>query len=90
MATLRTLKLTVRERQALETSRDHDTRPYVRERCSALLKIADGTAPHWVARYGLLKPREPDTVYYWLTVYEQEGLAGLIAHRQGGPRWRSL
>ena len=90
MATPRTLKLTTRERQALETSRDHDARPYVRERCSAVLKIADGGAPHWVARHGLLKLREPDTVYYWLTVYEQDGLAGLIAHRQGGPRRRSL
>lgn len=90
MATIRTINLTTRERRALEASRDHDERPYVRERCSALLKIADGSAPHWVARHGLLKPRDPDTVYYWLAVYEQDGLAGLIAHRQGGPRRRSL
>jgi len=90
MATIRTITLTTRERHALEAGRDHDARPYVRERCSGLLKIADGHAPHWVARQGLLKPRDPDTVYHWLDVYEQDGLAGLEAHRQGGPRRRSL
>ena len=90
MARRRTLKLTSRTRQELERYRDHDERPYVRERCSALLKIADGHAPHWVAQHGLLKPRDPDTVYGWLDLYEQEGLAGLIVRRHGGPRGRSL
>ena len=90
MATMRTLKLTSRARRELEQHRDHDERPYVRERCSALLKIADGHAPHWVAQHGLLKARDPDTVYGWLDLYEREGLAGLIVHRHGGPRGRSL
>ncbi len=90
MATIRTLQLANRARRELEQHRDHDERPYVRERCSALLKIADGHAPHWVAQHGLLKPRDPDTVYGWLDLYEQEGLAGLIVHRHGGPRGRSL
>lgn len=90
MATIRTLKLTSRARRELEQHRDHDERPYVRERCSALLKIADGHAPHWVAQHGLLKPRDPDTVYGWLDLYTQEGLAGLIGHQHGGPRGRSL
>ncbi len=90
MATWRTLILTTRERQALESARDHDERPYVRERCSALLKIAAGQSAHWVARQGLLKPRDPDTVYGWLEVYAREGLTGLQAHQQGGPRRRSL
>jgi hypothetical protein len=90
MATWRTLTLTARERQALETARDHDERPYVRERCSALLKIADGQSAHWVARQGLLRARDPDTVYGWLELYAGEGLGGLIAHQQGGPRRRSL
>ena len=90
MATLRTLKLTSRARRELEQHRDHDERPYVRERCSALLKIADGQAPHRVAQQGLLKPRDPDTVYGWLDLYEQEGLAGLVVHQHGGPRGRSL
>jgi hypothetical protein len=90
MATIRTLKLTSRARRELEQHRDHDERPYVRERCSALLKIADGHPPHWVAQHGLLKPRDPDTVYGWQDLYTQEGLAGLSGHQHGGPRGRSL
>jgi hypothetical protein len=37
-----------------------------------------------VARQGLLKPRDPDTLYGWIGVYEEEGVAGLIAHQHGG------
>jgi hypothetical protein len=72
MATWRTLTLTTRERQTLESARDHDERPYVRERCSALLKIAEGQSAHGVARQGLLKSRDPDTVYGWLDVYAEK------------------
>lgn len=86
MASQRTFALSWEQRQELETHRDHDPRPYVRERCAALLKIAQGNAPYWVARYGLLKRRQPDTVYGWLARYQKEGLAGLLAHRQGGNR----
>jgi hypothetical protein len=49
-----------------------------------MLKIAHGKSPHWVSQHGLLKKRDPDTVYNWLDYYEEEGLAGLIAHRHGG------
>jgi hypothetical protein len=62
----------------------------VRERCSAVLKVADGQAAHAVARHGLLKPRDPDAVYAWLDFYAVEGVAGLVAHRQGGNHRRSL
>ena len=82
----RTLRLSPPERAALEDARDHDPRPHVRERCAALLKIADGRSPHEVARSGLLKPRDPDTVYSWLTLYELHGLAPLIERTHGGPR----
>ena len=58
----RTLDLTDPQRQELLHHRDHDPRPYVRERCAALRKIADGQSAHAVARQGLLKPRDPDTV----------------------------
>jgi hypothetical protein len=50
------------------------------------VKIAGGMSPHAVARGGLLKARDPDTVYGWLNAYEAAGLAGLRAHRHGGPR----
>ena len=90
MAIRRTLRLKTREQRELEHYRDHDARPYVRERCSAVLKIAAGETPHAVARQGVLKPRDPDTLYGWLQVYEEEGVAGLVAHQHGGDRRRLL
>ena len=78
------------QRQELVRCRDHDPRPDVRERCAALLKVADGQAAHHVARAGLLRPRDPDTVYGWLNAYAADGLAGLRARRHGGPRRRCL
>ena len=82
----RTLALSWTQRRELEQARDHDPRPYVRERCAALLKIAAGETAHAVARRGLLKPRDPDTVYGWLTHSLSDGLAGLTGHRHGGYR----
>src|SRR5499433_2109540 len=80
----RTLTLTEEQLQQLRDLRDHDARPYVRERCAALLKIADGLAPHAVATRGLLRYRHADTVYAWLDRYTAEGLVGVLAHQQGG------
>jgi transposase len=90
MARRRRLTLTDEERQALIEHRDHAARPQVRERCAAMLKIAEGKSPHWVARQGLLKERDPDTVYNWLNIYQAEGLAGLVARQHGGARRRDL
>ena len=90
MASRRTLRLKTREQRELEYYRDHDPRPYVRERCSALLRIAAGETPHAVAQHGVLKPRDPDTLYGWLQIYEEEGVVGLVAHQQGGDRRRVL
>lgn len=90
MPRLRTLILTDPQRRALMQARDHDTRPYVRERGAAILKIAAGHTPHWVARHGLLKERDPDSVYAWLRRYEEDGLAGLVAGQQGGAQRRRL
>ena len=87
---IRSLILKSIEEQELIDHRDHDPRPYVRERCSAILKIAEGHSAHWVAQNGLLKARNPDTVYDWLNIYEAEKLAGLEQHQQGGPRRRRL
>lgn len=57
--------------------RDNDPKPYMRERSAALLKIAAGSSPHAVAKSGLLRERDPDTVYSWLERYRAEGIAGL-------------
>src|SRR5437763_1740633 len=76
----RTITLTEEQRQQLLQLRDHDPRPYVRERGAALLKIAEGDTPHRVAKHGLLKSRDPDTGYSWLELYQASGAQGLIAH----------
>ena len=82
----RTLALSDDERAELLSHRDHDPKPYVRERCAAVLKIAEGHSPYAVANAGLLRPRDPDTVYGWLDHYQAQGLPGLLAHQHGGNR----
>ncbi|MBE9182937.1 helix-turn-helix domain-containing protein [Oculatella sp. LEGE 06141] len=72
------LALSDTQRQELVQIRDHDPRPYMRERAAALLKIADGYSGLQVAQTGLLKPRDPDTVYTWVRRYQQHGIAGLV------------
>jgi transposase len=80
----RTLKLSETQRGELRHTRDHDPRPYLRERAAALLKIADGHKAAVVARQLLLRPHQPDTIYDWQDRYEQEGLPGLhIRHGRG-------
>lgn len=70
----RPLSLSASQRAYLEDIRNHDKRPYLRERAGALLKIADGYTAHWVAKHGLLRPRKPDTVYEWMTRFERDGV----------------
>ncbi len=72
------LALAPEQRQELTDLRDHDPRPYVRERAAALLKIADGTSGLQVAQFGLLKPRDPDTIYAWVKRYQEQGIPGLM------------
>jgi len=68
------LTLSEEERKYLQRVRNHDRRPYLRERASALLKIAEGISPQQVALHGLLKVRRPDTVRQWLKDYEHTRL----------------
>src|SRR5258708_40059415 len=83
MASRRTVELSWEQRQELAAQRDHDPRPYVRERCAAGLKIAEGQAAYWVARRGLLQGRDPDTVYSWLAHSQADGRTGVRADPQG-------
>lgn len=77
----RRLMLSESERQTLEQARDHHPTPYMRERAAALLRIADGEAAYHVACTGVLRSRDPDTLYTWMNRYEQEGVTGLFNHR---------
>ena len=77
MPKYRTLTLTEEERADLIEMRDHAEKPYLRERASAIVQVADGRSGRWVALHGLLRERKPDTVYDWLNRYEAHGLDGL-------------
>jgi hypothetical protein len=71
------LSLTLEERTTLTEARDHHPAAYVRERAGALLKIADGCSGRWVARYGLLRSRSPDTIFRWVHLFQDGGIAAL-------------
>ena len=78
MAKPLTITLTGEQRRELEMARAYHERPYVRERASAILKIANGMPARQVALQGLLQPRDPDTVYAWVRRYRKEGIEGLL------------
>ena|SRR5215211_1121554 len=71
------LELTAQEVVDLEDIRDHASKPYLRERAAAILKIAQGNSGREVALHGLLKPHWQDTIYEWVQRYRAEGKAGL-------------
>ena len=78
------INLTKAQRQELESIRDTHPKPYLRERASAILQIADGRSGRDVALHGLLKRRDPDMVYSWVKRWRAEGVAGLRIRPGGG------
>jgi hypothetical protein len=84
MVTRRRLPLSGEQQAELIAVSKHDPSPQMRERAIALLKIAGGKSPHWVALHGLSVVRNPYAVYHWLSWYETGGIAGLRAHLHGG------
>jgi hypothetical protein len=73
----RTLALTADDRSALVVLQTRSPKPYLRERATALLLVADGHSAAEVARTGLLRPRDPDTICAWLDRFAAAGVAGL-------------
>lgn len=90
MTQRQTVTLTEAQKKELKQIRDHDARPWARERCAAIMKIAIGKSPYWVARKGLLKERDPDTVYFWLKLDKEGGAKKLLTRQPGGARRRRL
>ena len=84
------LRLDESEMLTLQEGARHHPHPQARERCAALLKVAQGHAPHWVAKHGLLIERDPDSIYQWLRYYKEGGLAALLSRRHGGVHRRRL
>jgi transposase len=73
----RPFDLTAAERAALTEVRDTAPQAYLRERAAALLKVADGMPAARVAQQGVLRPRQPDTVYRWMDRFIDHGIDGL-------------
>ena len=71
------LEVTEQQRQELLWHRDHDPKPYMRERCAALLMIVDGDSARHVAHTRLYRPRKADTISAWAKRYQKHGLEGL-------------
>lgn len=72
------LTLTEKQREELVTARNTHSKPYVRERASAILQVADGKSIRQVAQSGLLQRRRPEPVSEWIKRYLAEGLNGLM------------
>lgn len=70
------LVLSEAARVTLEAMRDRHPIPYLRERASALLRVAAGDMPTTVARHGL-RPRDPRTIRAWCQAFTTDGLGGL-------------
>src|SRR5260370_1114117 len=64
-------------RKEVLRQRDHAPQPYLRERCAALLMIAEGDYPAHIARARLYRGRKEETVADWLKRSQQAGFAGL-------------
>ena len=78
------LTLSETERKELEAVRDRQPQPHMREKAAALLKIAAGSSGSEVARSGLLRRRDNDTIYRWVARYRTHGIAGLAVRRGRG------
>lgn len=81
-----TLALTSSTRQELTRLTRTSPLPYIRERASALLKVASGLSCYHVALEGLLHCRKPDTVRGWVHRFKQEGIKGLYIRAGRGRR----
>jgi hypothetical protein len=80
----RRLMLDEQQRAELIRLRDKALKPYLRERAAAILKVAQGIPASVVAREGLLRPRDPDSVLSWLGRFEDEGVKGLLIRKGRG------
>ena len=78
------LTLSDTQRAQLQDACQHHPKAYVREKCAALLKMAQGRACAEVARQGLLTRHAPDTLADWRCRYQQEGITGLLVHTGRG------
>lgn len=63
--------------QQLNDVAKHSTKPHLRERASAILKLAQGQTASQIATDGLLQKRYRRTVCRWFYRFQSEGIKGL-------------
>ena len=78
------LKLSTEARAELVKARDQHPQPHMREKAAVLLKIAGGQTGAQVARQGLYRPRDTDSIYRWVARYRAQGIAGLGVRKGRG------
>ena len=71
--------------------RGHHAKRYVRERAAAIVQVADGKTVADVARRGLIRHRQDETVSVWIQRYRDQGVQGLeIQAGRGRKRGKPL
>jgi transposase len=74
------ITLSDEQRAELEHARKHHVKPYVREKCAAIIKVADGRSCREVAKSGLVNAHALDTITDWIKAYAEHGLEALVVH----------
>ncbi len=84
MARRTQIDLTPAQRAELKRAERRHPKPYMRERATGILKVAEGQSVRQVALQGLPRPRCPETVAEWIRRYQDQGLAGLLVQSGRG------
>ena len=70
-------QITDEQKAELEHLLCHSLKPYLRERASAILKLARAHTVSQIASSGLLRKRHRETVADWFHRFQSEGVKGL-------------
>ena len=78
------ISLTKSQQSELEKATKKHEKSYVRERASAILKVADNHSLRQVAYKMLLTRHAPETIKTWCERYLSDGLPGLLVKEGRG------
>lgn len=78
------INLTDEQFQELKRAQKRHPKPYVRERATAILKVASKQSLRQVAYHQLLTRHAPETVKTWCERYLEQGLLGLLVRKGRG------
>lgn len=78
------VELSTQQTQELSQARDHHSKPYMRVKAAAIVKVASGMSMRAVAHRGLLHPVDEETVSRWVQTYLSQGMDGLRVKKGRG------